>query len=95
LRWLNFFVIFWRRLLLYWPSVDIAEKHPTTGGLADNLAAALATRRPAWRGQLVKIGIEGVAACGSNDEVLRRHGLSAQALAQRLRALLPTSAPVG
>jgi transketolase len=83
--WLNRFDPEWLRGLGAWPLVVVLDNHMSDGGLGDNLAGALATQRPNWGGQLLKVGVEGVAACGSNDEVLRHHGLDAESIATRLR----------
>jgi transketolase len=82
--WLNRFVPQWLQSLNAWPTVMIVDNHATTGGLGDLLSAALSTQRPAFLGRLIKVGIDGVAACGGNNEVLNYHGLSADRLAERL-----------
>jgi transketolase len=39
-----------------------------------------------------KLGVESVPACGTNDEVLRAHGLDAASLAEHVGARLPARA---
>lgn len=86
--WLNRFDARWLRSLDAWPAVMIVDNHAVTGGLGDNLIAALATQPSRFGGRLIKAGVDGVAACGQNDEVLARHALSAEKLSERLRRLL-------
>lgn len=86
--WLNRFDPKWLQSLDRWPLIVVADNHATTGGLGDNLAAALATQRSVWHGQFVKVGVKGIAACGGNDETLHHHGLSAAKLAEMLQAHL-------
>lgn len=92
--WLNRFDAQWLRSLDRWPLLFVLDNHAMIGGLADNLTGALATMRPAWNGQMAKFGVDGVAACGSNDEVLRVHGLSAERLAERMNRHLERRAVV-
>jgi transketolase len=61
--------------------VVVLDNHWHVGGQGDAVRAAL-------DGRAVKVwGIDRVPACGTNDEVLRAHGLDSDALAERLRAL--------
>jgi hypothetical protein len=41
-----------------------------------------------WRGHFIKVGVEGVAACGGNDEMLHHLELSAAKLAEMLQTHL-------
>lgn len=82
--WLNRFDPQWLQSLNAWPTVMIADNHASVGGLGDGISAALATMRPTFSSQLIKVGVDGVAACGGNSEVLSYHGLSADRLAERL-----------
>jgi transketolase len=61
--------------------VVVLDNHVAGGGQGDAVRAALDGRPVAvW-------AVEGVPACGTNDEVLRVHGLDADSLARRLEAL--------
>ncbi len=60
--------------------IVVLDNHMVSGGQGDAVRAALP-------GAVVEVwGIDRVPACGSNDEVLRAHGLDAAALARRLAA---------
>jgi transketolase len=59
----------------------VLDNHVARGGQGDAVRAALPGRAVAiW-------AVEGVPACGTNDEVLQAHGLDAGSLAGRLDAL--------
>ena len=59
----------------------VLDNHVARGGQGDAVRAALPARDVAvW-------AVAGVPACGTNDEVLRAHGLDAASLAARLEAL--------
>ena len=90
--WLNRFEPTWLRGLDAWSLIVVLDNHMRTGGLGDNLAGALAGQRPRWNGQLLRLGVEGVPVCGSNNEVLRHHGLDAQSVAARVREASGVSA---
>ena len=61
--------------------VVVLDNHWHVGGQGDAVRAALNGRRvDVW-------GIDRVPACGTNDEVLRAHGLDADSLVARLQAL--------
>jgi transketolase len=58
--------------------IVVLDNHWVTGGQGDAVRAALP-------GSAVEVwGVDRVPACGTNDEVLRAHGLDAASLAQRL-----------
>ena len=60
--------------------VVVLDNHVARGGQGDAVRAALDGRPVAvW-------AVEGVPACGTNDEVLRAHGLDADSLAARIAA---------
>lgn len=86
--WLNRFNAQWLATLDAWPVLMVVDNHSPVGGLGDQLAGALLSRPSGYRGTLAKAGVEGVAACGTNAEVLRYHGLSADDLAERLKKAL-------
>jgi len=61
--------------------IVVLDNHVARGGQGDAVRAAL-------EGLAVAVwAVEGVPACGTNDEVLRAHGLDADALVARLEAL--------
>jgi transketolase len=66
------------------------DNHYSTGGQGDALLSALAGRPDA--GRVLKLGVETVPACGTNEEVLRAHGLDAETVAARVAAALPAYA---
>jgi transketolase len=66
------------------------DNHYVDGGLGDAVLASLAGRPDA--GRVLKLGVETVPACGTNDEVLRAHGLDSESLAARVAAALPAYA---
>ena len=60
--------------------IVVLDNHWVRGGQGDAVRAALP-------GEHVEvIGIDRVPECGSNDEVLRAHGLDAASLRERLQA---------
>ncbi len=60
--------------------IVVLDNHVLSGGQGDAVRAALP-------GETVEVwGIDRVPDCGTNDEVLRAHGLDAASLAQRLKA---------
>jgi transketolase len=58
--------------------VFTADDHYLKGGQGEMIAAALAEMD--HNGLSVRIGVNEIPACGSNDEVLRYHGLDAETL---------------
>ena len=66
------------------------DNHYTTGGQGDAVLTALAERPDG--GRVLKLGVETVPACGTNDEVLRAHRLDAESLAARVETALPAYA---
>jgi transketolase len=65
--------------------VLVLDNHVARGGQGDAVRAAL--DRP-----VEVIAVEGIPACGTNEEVLRHHGLDAASIAARLRALIGVAA---
>jgi transketolase len=57
------------------------DNHYLAGGQGDAVLDAVAPL-----GQpVLKLGVDRVPECGTNDEVLRAHGLDAESLAERVR----------
>lgn len=77
--------------------VLVVEDHYTRGGQADLLARELMElalpEPPRFRG----LGLTGIPACGTDDEVLAAHGMDAGALAELIRSDVRNAgiAPVG
>jgi transketolase len=63
----------------------VLDNHVARGGQGDAVRAAI--DRP-----VETIAVEGIPACGTNEEVLRHHGLDAASIAARLRALIGVAA---
>lgn len=64
------------------------DNHYATGGQGDAVLAALAEAQPQPAGQVRKVAVTEVPRCGSNEEVLRAHGLDAEGIAARVRTEL-------
>lgn len=64
--------------------VFVADNHFTLGGLGSHLGLLLGAQPVPPR--LHHFAVEGVPACGRNDEVLAHHRLDARSLAERIRA---------
>ena len=62
------------------------DNHYTDGGQGDAVLRAAAAMPGSRR--IIRLGVESVPVCGTNDEVLRAHGLDAASIADRLRAEL-------
>jgi transketolase len=58
------------------------DNHYVDGGQGDAVLSALAAVRAP--NTVVKLGVESVPACGTNDEVLRVHGLDGDTLSERI-----------
>lgn len=64
------------------------DDHSAQGGQGEMLATALARTGLARRVGWVGLGVEGISACGWNDEILAYHGLDAASIAARVLAAL-------
>jgi transketolase len=73
----------WLRDVAGGAPVVTVDNHYVDGGQGDAVLRALG-------GGVHRIGVESVPACGSNDEVLRHHGLDGASLAAKVAALLPS-----
>lgn len=62
------------------------DNHMLAGGQGSAALAALASDAPTAAARVVSLGVESVPVCGTNDEVLRAHGLDAASLASRVRS---------
>jgi transketolase len=66
-------------------SVVCVDNHVRSGGQGEAVLHALATAAPGLLRRTMLVAVEGVPACGTNDEVLRAHGLDAAGLAAAAR----------
>ena len=64
------------------------DNHVLPGGQGEAVLRAVAEAAPEEAGRVSLLGIDRVPACGTNDEVLREHGLDAASLVGRARARL-------
>ena len=69
-------------------SIVCVDNHYVVGGQGDAVLAAVSAQAPDAVGRVRRLGVESVPVCGTNDEVLRAHGLDAASLAERVRAEL-------
>jgi transketolase len=63
------------------------DNHYLVGGQGDAVLAALARSAPAVAARAHTVAVSELPACGGNDEVLRAHGLDAEAIARRAAQL--------
>jgi len=63
------------------------DNHVLPGGQGEAVLRALADAAPEAAARTRLIGVDRVPECGTNDEVLRAHGLDAESLARRIQAL--------
>ena len=66
------------------PVIFTLDNHYLAQGQGEMLAAALAANGLAAATRVNRIGVDGFPACGTDDEVLRHHGLDAEGLADRI-----------
>jgi transketolase len=64
------------------------DNHHPSGGQGEAVLHAFADAAPEAAARTTLVGIDRVPACGANDEVLRAHGLDAEALVDRARRLV-------
>ena len=64
------------------------DNHLATGGQGHQILSALVADAPAARSRVARIAVDGVPACGTNDEVLDHHGLDVDAITDRARELV-------
>ena len=68
------------------------DNHVLPGGQGEAVLHALADSAPEAAARTRLVGVDRVPECGTNDEVLRAHGLDAESLAERVIALAPVPA---
>jgi transketolase len=64
------------------------DNHVTAGGQGEAVLHAFSDSAPEAAARTTLIGVDAVPACGTNDEVLRAHGLDAESLVERARQLV-------
>jgi transketolase len=72
-------------------SVVCLDNHYVSGGQGDAVLAALSELGDGAP-RTIRLGVESVPACGTNDEVLHAHRLDAASVAERVAAALPARA---
>lgn len=67
------------------PHVVTLDNHYVKGGVGEMLAAAMAEMTTDHRPTVTRLGVTELPQCGTNDEVMRYHGLDVDTLTARLR----------
>jgi transketolase len=81
LPWLNRIDAEWlARTIGNIPAIFTIDNHFIAGGQGDMVLRTIAERALEPRRLVRRLGVVGVPVCGQNDEVLRAHGLDAEAL---------------
>jgi transketolase len=70
-------------------AVVCLDNHVPAGGQGEAVLAAVAAAAPDAAARIRTIGVDRIPECGTNDEVLRAHGLDAASLVESVRALQP------
>jgi transketolase len=68
-------------------AIVCVDNHVRVGGQGEAVLASLAAAAPQAAARTTLVSVEEIPVCGTNDEVLREHGLDAAGLASRVRAL--------
>ena len=71
------------------------DNHVLPGGQGEAVLRALADAAPEAAARTRLVGVDRVPECGTNDEVLKAHGLDAGSLAGVARALAGAGVPGG
>ena len=89
--WLNQLSPWWLlRAVASVKHVFSLDNHHICGGQGDRIAEVLAAASGAGLPRLHRFAVEGLPACGSQSDVLRRHGLDTWSLRQRVLRTLST-----
>jgi transketolase len=92
LPWLNRVDDTWLRDAIGARRVVITlDNHYVNGGQGDMIAAAIARLSLQPSPSVTRLGVTKLPECGSNDDVLKDHGLDVESLAQRFRAAFEAS----
>jgi transketolase len=76
------------------PAVFTLDNHFTTGGQGDMLLRTLAELPQQPKRVVRRLGLVDIPVCGTNEEVLRAHGLDAESLGRTIAAALRPRVPV-
>jgi transketolase len=91
LPWLNQLSSWWLlRTVAGVKHVFSLDNHHPCGGQGDRIADVFAAAAGAGLPRLHRFAVEGLPACGSQSDVLRRHGLDTWSLRQRVLRTLST-----
>lgn len=63
------------------------DNHMLAGGLGERIRAAL-VNAPGAKRHVVSLGIEGIPACGRNDDIMKHHRLDGESIAETVVAAL-------
>lgn len=89
LPWLNRIDATWLSAVAgRFPAIFTLDDHYVIGGQGERLAALLAADAGARAVGVTHFGVRDIPVCGTNDEVLRHHGLDAASLAGAIRRSL-------
>ncbi len=64
------------------------DNHMLAGGLGERVRAALVNTAGKAGRRVISLGIEGIPACGRNDDVMKHHRLDADSIAETVAAAL-------
>lgn len=93
LPWLNSVDIVWLQAIMHgFNHVVTLDNHYSAGGQGDYLATKLINFQGSEKLQLLKIGLDTLPSCGTNEEVLIAHRLDANNLAIDIQSFFVTSA---
>ena len=70
------------------PAIFTLDNHFVDGGQGDMLLRTLAELCLPPKRIVRRLGVEGIPRCGTNDEVLRAHGLDAESLCDVIASAL-------
>jgi transketolase len=91
LPWLNHLSAWWLlKTLSHVKHVFSLDNHHAVGGQGDRIADVLAAAAGAKLPRLHRFAVEGLPACGTGSDVLRRHGLDTWSLRQRVLRTIST-----
>jgi transketolase len=92
LPWLNLFDDDWlRELAARHRRLILLDNHYVRSGQGEMLLARLAALGLLNGVRALQLGVDGIPACGTNDEVLRAHGLDAASIAAQIRTFCSTT----
>ena len=87
--WLNYIDLNWlKSQILDFNKIVTIDDHYTVGGQGDMILSAISTLNDNHSVQCLKLGIDFIPQCGTNDEVLAAHGLDAESLSVRIESFM-------